>query len=80
MTVVHGSIYSDILGSCSLKGHELLYWVSRFSSQCQMWQWVDQHRMVQIAWIVYQHGTWHAQLNPQGALEPAGLLHQYCRS
>ena len=39
-----------------------------------MWQLVDQHRMVQVAWSTCQHRTCHAWLNPQGALEPVGLL------
>ena len=45
-----------------------------------MCQLADQHRMVQVAYSACQHRMWHAQLNPQGTLEPVGLLGQYCRS
>ena len=45
-----------------------------------MQQLADQHRMVPAAWIACQHRTLHAQLSPQGVLEPVGLLGQYCKS
>ena len=45
-----------------------------------MCQWAAQHRMVQVAWSAYQHRTWHAQVNPEGGLEPVGLLGQHCGS
>ena len=37
-----------------------------------MWQWADQHRMVQVVYSACQHRTWHGWLSPQGALEPVG--------
>ena len=46
-----------------------------------MWQWADQHRMVQVVWsALISIGLDMLGSGPQGGLEPAGLLGQYYRS